>query len=219
MSWSQHLPLLLSSFMRLSILIAIIIAAYEGFWLNVFIATSILVLTFLPALLERNYKIVIPLEIEVFLIFFIYASLFLGEIHGYYTKLWWWDIFLHTFSAFLLGGIGFLMVYILNTDEHVRLRMSPAFLSLFAFTFALSMGALWEIFEFFMDQVFGMNMQKSGLVDTMEDLIVDSIGAFLAVLCGYFYAKKVKVPLITKLISRFREDNPDIFTQRDKRKI
>lgn len=63
--------------------------------------------------------------------------------------------------------------------------------------FALGVGALWEIFEFTMDSLFGMNMQKpmlgdpSGLTDTMWDLIVDATGALVISVLGWRYLKNL----------------------------
>src|SRR5699024_10767570 len=110
-------------------------------------------------------------------------ALFLGETRGYYGRFWWWDIGLHATSGVLLGIFGFLLVYLLNGIPRLDVSMQPGFVAFFAFCFALSIGAVWEIFEFAMDALAGMNMQKpflgdpSGLTDTMWDLIMDALGA------------------------------------------
>src|SRR5690606_30887329 len=96
---------------------------------------------------------------------------------------------LHGASGFLLGILGFLLVYVLNEKEEIGLDMKPGFVALFAFVFAVALGALWEIFEFAMDSAFGLNMQKSGLVDTMWDLIVDTAGALVMAVLGYGYLR------------------------------
>ena len=97
---------------------------------------------------------------------------------------------LHTLSGVIIGAIGFSLVYIFNTEENVAIKLSPLFVAIFSFCFATSMGALWEIYEFFMDSIFGLNMQKSGLVDTMWDLIVDALGALVMSVLGYLYLKR-----------------------------
>jgi uncharacterized membrane protein YjdF len=152
-------------------------------------------------------------------ILFVFASMFLGELHGYYTRYWWWDIALHTTSGLLLGIFGFLLVYILNKDDRVDLSMQPRFVALFAFVFAVALGAVWEIFEFSMDQIFGTNMQKamfgdaSGLTDTMWDLIVDSIGAAIVSLIGYWHLKVQKQSMFDGWIRKFVQRNPQLFTR------
>ena len=104
---------------------------------------------------------------------FVFAALFLGEIQRYYERIWWWDIALHTSSGLLKGILGFLLVYVLNENERIKLHMPPRFVALFAFLFAAAAGTLWEIIEFAMHQVFGSTMQKpmfgdpSGLTDAM----------------------------------------------------
>lgn len=162
-----------------------------------------------------------PPEFEVLTILFIFASLFLGEIGGYYERFWWWDVMLHTASGLLLGILGFLLVYVLNSQPNVRLHMSPSFVALFAFMFAVAVGAIWEIFEFTMDSLFGTNMQKpmlgdaSGLTDTMFDLIVDALGALVIAVIGYAYMKQDTHSFIEKWIQKFIDANPHLFTKGD----
>jgi len=86
------------------------------------------------------------------------------------------------------GLIGFLGIFMLFEGD--RFKAPPVALAVLSFCFAVSIGAVWEIFEFSMDQFFGMNMQKSGLVDTMWDLMVDCLGALAGSLAGFFYLEK-----------------------------
>ena len=92
-----------------------------------------------------------------------------------------------------------------------KINAKPIWIAIFAFCFGVAIGAVWEIFEFGMDQIFGMNMQKSGLIDTMWDLIVDSIGAMLTSFIGYFYIKGKKTPLFTRFLQKFTKENPKYF--------
>jgi hypothetical protein len=101
---------------------------------------------------------------------------------------------------------------VLNEKEDIEVHMKPAFVAFFAFTFAVTLGSLWEIFEFTMDGAFGINMQKSGLIDTMSDLIVNAGGALLISLLGYAYLKKIgKESFLERWIDRFIEENPGFF--------
>lgn len=191
---------------------------YERQWLNVVIVTGILLLTLLPAFMARRVRIVIPAEFELLTIAFIFAALFLGETRDYYGRFWWWDIALHTTSGGLLGILGVLLVYVLNETPRIDLHMRPGFVAFFAFCFAVTVGALWEIFEFAMDQLFGMNMQKpmlgdpSGLTDTMWDLIVDTLGALVVSLVGYLYMKRGAESVVERWIRRFIASNPRLFS-------
>ena len=174
----------------------------------------ILLITMAPILLGKRFDVQIPHEIETLAVIFVYMALFLGEVRGYYSRFWWWDVVLHTGSGFLLGILGFLLVYVLNENKEIRLELHPKFIALFAFMFAMGMGALWEIFEFGMDQLFGMNMQKSGLIDTMWDLIVDGIGALIISIIGYgFMARGSGESFLIKWIDVFIDKNPRLFTK------
>ena len=202
-------------------IIAGLIAVYEQQWLNAFIVAAIFALCSLPGILSRRMKVYIPPEFEMLAILFIFASLFLGEIGNYYERFWWWDVMLHTASGLLLGILGFLLVYVLNSQPNVRLHMAPGFVALFAFMFAVSVGAIWEIFEFTMDSLVGTNMQKpmlgdeSGLTDTMFDLIVDTLGAMVIALIGYAYMKQNTRSFIENWIQKFIDTNPRLFIRAD----
>lgn len=210
---SHSLHKWLSAVLQVAILFGLIIALYERYWLNVFLISGILLLTFLPTFVSRRLAVFIPPEFEMATIVFIFASLFLGEIRGYYLKFWWWDIILHSSSAFLLGILGFLLVYVLNQSEKIDLYMKPIFMAMFSFAFAVSVGVLWEIFEYAMDRVFALKMQK-GLVDTMWDLIVDTAGALVISLIGYVYMQRGEKSFIESHITRFIESNPNLFLRR-----
>ena len=208
---------LLTLFLQLTLVIGVVLAVLQGRWLAAITTTGIIVVTFLPLILGRRFAVQIPAEFEVLAVVFIYASLFLGEIHGYYIRFWWWDAILHIGSGFLLGILGFLLVYVLNEHEDVDLHMRPRFVALFAFMFAVGMGGLWEIFEFAMDQVFGLNMQKSGLIDTMWDLIVDTVGAATISMLGLGYLKTAgSSSFLERWIAAFVSANPRLFRTRDR---
>lgn len=209
--------------LALQVLLVLGLAAeiWRGQWFAVFVTSLILVVTFYPLFLARRFRVFIPAEFVLLSIAFVFASLFLGEVHGYYTRFWWWDIALHTGSGFLLGIIGFLLVHVLNETEAIDVHMRPGFVAFFAFLFALGIGTVWEIFEFSMDQLFGANMQKpmlgdpSGLTDTMWDLIVDAVGALVISVLGYGYLKTAgRDSFLERWIHAFIEKNPRFFQRR-----
>lgn len=203
--------------LQLIMIVALAAALYERNWLNALVILAILALFALPALLGQRFRVYIPPEFELLAIVFVFASLFLGEVRGYYARFWWWDIALHTSSGLLLGILGFLLVYVLNANDRIDLHMRPRFVALFAFAFAVAIGALWEIFEFAMDQIFGTNMQKpmfgdpSGLTDTMWDLIVDTLGALAISLFGGWYMSRQTPSFIEHWIRKFIDKNPRLF--------
>ena len=196
-------------FLRMTIVLAILGSAWNQRWTLLFTSILILAVTFFPYFFEKKYDINLPIEFELLIIIFIYASLFLGEIHSYYTLFWWWDIILHIGSGVALGFVGFLVLYTLYHSK--KINASPIWIAVFSFCFGVAIGAVWEIFEFAMDQIFLLNMQKSGLVDTMWDLIVDSLGALLVSIIGYFYIKGRRKTIFGRLMKKFTKENPKYF--------
>lgn len=203
--------------LKLSLLVGAVLAFVDGRFEAGAVTLLIFFITFLPILLGNRFKVQIPPVFEVLAVIFIYASLFLGEVHGYYVRFWWWDLVLHTSSGFLLGILGFLLVYVLNENEEINLDLNPGFVALFAFLFAIGFGTFWEIFEYFIDQTVGTNMQKSGLQDTMWDLIVNAIGALIIAVLGWGYLRKEGInSFLERWIHAFIERNPKLFKSRRK---
>lgn len=197
--------------------VELVLVLRDGQWLNAFLVLMIMAGTLAPALVRQWWTVDIPLEFQVLTIAFVFAAVFLGEIRSYYERYWWWDIGLHGLSGLLLGILGFLLVYVLNESERIELHMRPRFVAIFAFFFAVSVGAVWEMFEFGMDSLFGTSMQKpmlgdpSGLTDTMWDLIVDAAGALVICTLGWFYMRQGKRSFIEHWIRKFIKRNPHLF--------
>ena len=154
----------------------------------------------LPSLISHRWKLDIPNFIYIMYYVFLYCAIFLGEVLDFYYRLPHWDTILHFFSGAMLGALGFILVQWLNDDTSIRVSLSPSFVALFAFCFALSCGSVWEIYEFTVDHLLGLNMQKysSGgipleghlaLMDTMKDLMVDALAAFIISFIGYLRLK------------------------------
>ncbi len=201
-----------SYFLKLVLALGTGLLVLQGRYQAAIEVAIILCITFLPLLLGQRFQVKIPHEFESLAVVFVYMSLFLGEVQGYYARFWWWDIVLHTGSGFLLGILGFLLVYVLNEKEDIELDLHPKFIAFFAFIFAMGMGSVWEIFEFSMDQLFGMNMQKSGLVDTMWDLIVYGVGALIISILGWgFLRTRERDSFLEKWIDSFIDKNPHLF--------
>ena len=159
---------------------------------------------FLPALLEKRFRIAIPSRMYVIFVVFLFGAIVLGEIRDFYYRIAHWDLFLHAFSGIMLAALGFSIVSLLNKSERVAVNLSPHFVALFAFCFAVTLGVMWESYEFLADGLLGLNMQKfaledktllagrAALVDTMEDLIVDALAAFGVSVFGYLSMKAEK---------------------------
>jgi hypothetical protein len=177
-------------------------------------------LTLAPVVLRSRLPVRVPAEFQILAILFVFASLFLGEIRNYYELIWWWDASLHASSGLLFGIVGFLLVYVLNENERIDISLRPRFVALFAFTFAMAVGALWEVFEFGMDQAFGLQMQKprmgdpSGLTDTMWDLSFDALGAVLISALAWRYMIHDERSFVEKWIRKFNAYNRRLFRDR-----
>lgn len=167
----------------------------------------------LPRWLQRKWGVEIPSFMMVLYAVFLYCSIYLGEVRGFYFLIPHWDTILHTFSGVALGALGFSVLTFLNKTDRVPFNLSPAFVAVFAFCFAIAVDVVWEIYEFATDGLFMLNMQKhalesgqplvgrEALSDTMTDLIVDSIGAAIISLVGYV-SLKFKKGWVEKLLLR-----------------
>ena len=208
----------ISVFLKATIGLGALLLYIGGNYQAAFESLIIMLVTFLPIMMARYFHIRIPLEFDTIAVIFIYMSLFLGEVQDFYLRFWWWDLVLHSGAGFLVGITGFLLVYVMNQNKKIAMHLTPGFIALFAFTFALGFGSLWEIFEFSMDSFFGLNMQKSGLVDTMWDLIVNGISALTISLLGYGYLKASgDDSFLEQVIHKFIIANPRIFRKRRSR--
>ncbi|MFC1623479.1 hypothetical protein ACFL16_03690, partial [Patescibacteria group bacterium] len=151
--------------------------------------------------IRRSFKVSLPIEIDFVLTVALYLHYFLGEYLQFYVKVAWWDLFLHTGNSFVLGMAGFVFSYVLLFTSRVKTK--PFFISMFALFFSVFVGVLWEIFEFAMDLLFGFSMQKSGLMDTMTDLIVDLMGALVISVMGFLYMKHRRPGIFNDIVVKF----------------
>lgn len=176
-----------------------------------------IVVLHIPDFLAHKLRFEVPTFLYVFYLIFLYCAIFLGEFADIYNKVAFWDTLLHCTSSLASGFVGFMFISVLNGDEHIVFRLSPKFVALFAFAFSVMVGGLWEIYEFLVDGMMGLNMQKftlpdgtvllghMALRDTMEDIIIDVIGALIASVIGYFSILKNKDWLVPKLLEPRKE--------------
>lgn len=199
--WIDQVELGIAAILQLSILAIVVASLFQGRWLDAFNGTIILLLTFTPAMLEHRLRVPLPVELTLITSVFLFASFVLGEVRDFYERIWWWDLALHGLSALTVGLIGFLGIYVFYMTH--RIQVAAGWIATITFALAVSVGTVWEIFEFLMDWYFGFNMQKSGLVDTMTDLLINAAGAAVAAAIGYFYVYKEDSLLGRRLISAF----------------
>lgn len=239
-------PTVLYYILTALVVAALIRYAVTGSYENCFTCALTLILFLIPNFIETKLKITLPQTLEVIIILFIFCAEMLGELHSFYVRFSWWDDMLHTMNGFLMAAVGFSMVDILNKNDRFKFNLSPLFIAIVSFCFSMTIGVLWEFFEFSADRLLFTDMQKDtiinmissvnfnpsginsteiisgidnviltgenlmingaaadggqyvmnlggyldvGIIDTMNDLFVNFIGAVVFSVFGYFYVK------------------------------
>ena len=158
------------------ILLTLIRSIFMHRFENVFVCVLSLVLFAMPLLIERSLAIDIPPLMEAIIYCFIYAAEILGEINSFYTLIPGWDTMLHTINGFLVAAVGFCLVDLFDRSERFSFKLSPLFLAIVAFCFSMTVGVLWEFFEFGADQFFGTDMQKDFIVQQVNSVTLNPSG-------------------------------------------
>ena len=158
------------------VVLTMIRAAFMHRFENIFVCVLALILLVLPSIIEKQLAIDIPPLMEGIIYCFIYAAEILGEINSFYTIIPGWDTMLHTINGFLVAAVGFCLVDLFNRSERFTFRLSPLFLALVAFCFSMTVGVLWEFFEFTCDQVMHTDMQKDYVVHEINSVSLNPDG-------------------------------------------
>ena len=162
--------------LRALVILMMILQIFNKNYENVFLCALTLVLFMLPAVIERRFHIDFPDTMEIVILLFIFATEILGEIRSYYTTFPGWDTVMHTLNGFLCAAVGFSLVDMLNRNERFSLSLSPVFLAIVAFCFSMTIGVLWEFFEFAMDTFFLKDMQKDAVLSAVSTVMLDPTG-------------------------------------------
>ena len=205
------------------VILSVVRQFFLGNYHNMFLGILTLILFMVPQFLDRKLNVTIPPGLETVILIFIFSAEILGEINAFYVKIPIWDTILHTTNGFLMAAIGFALIDLFNRSDRFSIKMSPYFVAFFAFCFSMTVGVMWEFFEFSMDWFFGMDMQKDwivpdiiGIVDTMKDLIVNFIGAVVFSVIGILYLRnRGKGKLAASLIPQVRSKQEEEHSSRD----
>ena len=158
-----------------------VVSILQGKWENTMTCVLTLLLMLIPVFVERRLRIALPTVMECVVIIFMFAANILGEIHSFYGKIPMWDTILHTLNGFICAGVGFGLIDILNRHERVKMQLSPVFVVLFSFCFSMTVGTVWEFFEFGMDVFFANDMQKDTVINSIHSYtLLDSLGTMNA---------------------------------------
>ncbi len=151
-----------------AIVLGILVARFlRADYQSVFICFLTLLLFNIPFWAEKIFKVTIPRELKIIILLFIFAAEILGEIGSFYTHISWWDTMLHTTNGFLMAAIGFSLIDLLNNSPKFHINLSPSFVAVVAFCFSMTVGVVWEFFEFGMDMIFKTDMQKDYIVNAI----------------------------------------------------
>lgn len=210
----QRLTIILTLVIQAWLAVGLVFFIARGDWENVFLTVTVIGLIVVPAFMLRRYRVHVPHEFQFIAAAFVFLSLFLGSARDFYYRFWWWDIVLHTSSGFLLGVVGWVVLFLLNHTDHLPKGIRPAFLCFFGVTFAVFVGVLWEIFEYAVDSLWpGVNMmsQETGVSDTMHDLIVNTVGACIVGVMGWVYFRSGRYSYLADAVRAFVRMNPRWF--------
>lgn len=169
----SKLTLIIYAVVRLIVLGILVRSAFTGQTENIFTCVLTLFLLYLPSLVEWKMDIRLPSALEITVVVFIFAAEILGELACFYVNVPFWDKALHTVSGFIYAAVGYSMVDILNRNHKVSFELSPIFLALVAFCFSMTIGALWEIFEYAVDCILVKDMQKDTVIQQITSVRLD----------------------------------------------
>lgn len=159
--------------LRLIVIVSLVSSVIRGEYENVFVCTLSLLLLVMPAIIEKKLRIYFPTTLEVIILLFIFCAEILGEIHNFSMIVPYWDTILHTLNGFLFAAFGFALLDIINRNEKMKFQLSPFYLAVVAFCFSMTIGILWEFFEFGSDLFLGTDMQKDVIIQSFNSVTLD----------------------------------------------
>jgi len=155
-----------------------------------------LILPFIITHISNMKNIVLPSSFEIVTVLFIFLAQYLGEINKFYQIFWWWDLLLHAiFGSYVVKIALFAIKGIIKKDQDTTKQRFTLFAIIFAFSFSIALGTLWEVFEFIGDNLLKTNMVKGGLEDTLSDLLVKVLAAFITSIVYYRILKNEKLEI------------------------
>ena len=159
--------------LRVLVVLALVIALLRHDYESVFVCCLSLIMFIVPAFVQKNFGIELPSTLEIFILLFIFAAEILGEMESFYVKYPFWDTMLHTINGFLCAAVGFALLDIINRNSKVKFKLSPVYLAIVAFCFSMTIGVLWEFFEFSCDAFLHTDMQKDFIIGNIYSVMLN----------------------------------------------
>lgn len=179
-------------------ILSIVSRQWKNLWLSL-LAVVCLIIPFILTRIANIKKIRLPYNFQLMTLIFIFLAQYLGEIKNFYGIFWWWDILLHATSGSYVVIIAlYSMEGVITKEEGITNQRFDFFTAIFAFSISITLGTLWEMFEFIGDYLFKTNMVKGGLEDTSTDLIVKILAAFITSII-YYYKNNISIKKRSKL--------------------
>lgn len=161
------------SVLRILVICVAVRSAFTQQWESFCTCLLTLILFLAPSFVEQKLHIKLPTALEITVLIFIFCAEVLGEIACFYIKYPLWDTMLHTANGFLFAAFGFCLCDLLNENQKIKFQLSPFFLALTAFCFSMTIGIFWEFFEFSMDHLFALDMQKDTILTAFQSVTLD----------------------------------------------
>ena len=170
--------------LRMLVVVTMVLQFFNKNYENVYLCVLTLLLLIVPSFLQVSIKVELPTGLEIIILLFIFSAEILGEIKAFYLRIPIWDTILHTLNGFLMAAIGFSLVDILNRGERFSFKLSPAYMAIVAFCFSMTIGVLWEFFEWGMDMFFHLDMQKDTVLTSITSVMLNTEGLNVPVTIG-----------------------------------
>lgn len=166
--------------LRFLVIICMILQILRGDLNNALLCLLSLILLFAPLFIQNKFEITLPNDLEIAIYLFIFSAEILGEIDNFFGIIPYWDIILHTINGFLATAVGFSLVDLLNINSK-NINLSPFYLCLVAFCFSMTIGVLWEFFEYGCDKFLNVDMQKDTVIQKISSVALNPDGENKAV--------------------------------------
>ena len=161
--------------LRFLVIVCMVSQLLKGNINNALLCLLSLILLFAPLFIQNKFAITLPSGLEITIYFFIFSTEILGEINNFYGIIPYWDTILHTINGFLAATVGFSLIDLLNKNSK-NVNLSPFYLCLVAFCFSMTIGILWEFFEYGSDKFFDLDMQKDMVVKKISSVALNPSG-------------------------------------------